>query len=55
MLLDFIFDLFIKAQTLLLYMISNILIWEAHNIFDTLHPVKTVRQSLFYMEDNNNN
>ncbi len=37
-LLDFVFDLFIKAQTLFQYMISNILILYSHKLFDILTP-----------------
>ncbi len=37
--LDFVFDLFIKAQTLFPYIISNRLILYSHKIFDILQPV----------------
>ncbi len=37
-LLDFVFDLFIKAQTLFPYIISKILILYSHKIFDILQP-----------------
>ncbi len=39
MLLEFVFDLFIKAQTLFPYIISKILILYSHKIFDILQPV----------------